>query len=682
VRSPAPIPIPDTIPLASPLRRDFSKLRKSLSYRDKLRRSVTEGRLVTVKFRGRSPLPSPKDALNAAGLKLNLKRAMSPLARNSPMVSPLRHGRRKTPEQEGGITPPGGEATSNSLSSKGSRGSSKGPGSKGSGKGLSRVLSMSAVSPPRSPHPFDMANYERDMSGLSLGSGHDSMDGSGRGSNGRRRSASRASTMETIPSKPDSLLSPANRAAANGSNSEGPATSPDQHRVSPSSQSCSDESSARDLGLGPKGTSANGSFASASATPSPGLDDGGGGRGRDGGDGGSGSAEAVAAQTNLPVKPKPVRAAESKPLFQQCYKLHTKLGFGTFSTVYVAEHIATGKEFAAKCIAKRGLTVHEMFIIEKEVSILRMLNHPQVIELVDFYNENDFYIMVMPLVKGGELFERIVKKTFYSEQEARDVVKSLLEIVNYCHQNNIAHRDLKPENILLTSSDDDTSIMLCDFGVAKKFRGGLRDHNMKTGCGSPHYVAPEIVDGKEYGAKCDIWSLGVIVFTLLCGYLPFDSLNDADLFNKISSGKFRFESPYWDKISAEAKDLIRKILVVDQNARPTAAELLRHEWIRGTEEEVAFAGDLTSTLGDLRKHNERRKKFRVAVTAVRVVNTLRKFSLSESFVPKRDSRGNKDKGTDGEDLTSAMDAARDAARESAAAVELPEEPNSAPTRLC
>lgn len=145
------------------------------------------------------------------------------------------------------------------------------------------------------------------------------------------------------------------------------------------------------------------------------------------------------------------------------------------------------------------------------------------------------------------------------------MVKLLLESIKYCHDANIVHRDLKPENLLLTSKDDDASIKLADFGFAKKLE--FDSAGLVTACGTPGYVAPEILEGKPYGSSVDIWSIGVITYILLCGYPPFHDDNHNALFKKIKRGKFQFDAPYWDHVSDDAKDLISMMLIVDPNER-------------------------------------------------------------------------------------------------------------------
>ncbi|ETV79702.1 CAMK/CAMK1 protein kinase, variant 1 [Aphanomyces astaci] len=247
------------------------------------------------------------------------------------------------------------------------------------------------------------------------------------------------------------------------------------------------------------------------------------------------------------------------------YVMGRVIGSGAFSIVRVATQKQTQLKVAAKCIKKAMLDVHEVQAFIMEASVLKEMNHPNVIKLHAVYSEPDMFILITEFVEGGELFDRIVDKTFYTEREARDVVKGLLHVTAYCHAANIVHRDLKPENILLVHRDDDASFKLADFGFAQRI--DLSKSHLVTQCGTPGYVAPEVLRGKAYGNGVDIWSIGVITYILLCGYPPFHNDNRNALFQQVKSGTFEFHSPYWDHISDAAKDFIRLMLTVDPNIR-------------------------------------------------------------------------------------------------------------------
>jgi len=227
-------------------------------------------------------------------------------------------------------------------------------------------------------------------------------------------------------------------------------------------------------------------------------------------------------------------------------------------------------------------------------------------------------------MKGGELFDRIVSKSFYNEKEARDVCKILFEAIGFCHEKSVAHRDLKPENLLLLSEDNDSEIKIADFGFAKKV---LTPNSLTTQCGTPGYVAPEILEGVAYDQKSDMWSLGVIIYILLGGYPPFIEQNQRELFRKIRKGQYEFHEDYWGSVSADAKDLISKLLTVDPAKRLSASGALKHKWMVADGEKLA-AQDLGVNLAEFKKYNARRK-FKGAVKAVMMANKL--TSLGANF---------------------------------------------------
>ncbi|CAI5702446.1 unnamed protein product [Peronospora effusa] len=330
-------------------------------------------------------------------------------------------------------------------------------------------------------------------------------------------------------------------------------------------------------------------------------------------------------ENNVTTHGTSVPAAVNSNSFEEQYTLGKVIGSGTFSVVRVAVHNPSSQRYAIKCIKRDGLVAEDIEALTTEIAILKQMNHPNIMILHDFFVEDKFYYLVTEFMEGGELFDRIVEKSYYNEREARDLVKLLLEAIKYCHDANIVHRDLKPENLLLTSKDDDASIKLADFGFAKKVE--FDTVGLVTACGTPGYVAPEILEGKPYGKTVDIWSIGVITYILLCGYPPFHDDNHNALFKKIKKGTFQFDSPYWDHVSDDAKDLISQMLVVDPEKRATVDQLLAHRWVTGTE--IATV-QLTSALEELRRFNARRK-FKAAVSTVSTtVGFSKKFSKSSS----------------------------------------------------
>ena len=209
------------------------------------------------------------------------------------------------------------------------------------------------------------------------------------------------------------------------------------------------------------------------------------------------------------------------------------------------------------------------------------------------------------------MFDRVVSKSFYNEKEARDVCKILFEAIGFCHSKSVAHRNLKPENLLLQSEDDDSAIKIADFGFAKKV---LTPNSLSTQCGTPGYVAPEILEGVSYDTKSDLWSLGVIVYILLGGYPPFVEQNQRELFRKIRKGQYEFHEEYWGEVSKDAKDFISSLLTVNPAKRISAKEALDHKWMVAEDKKLA-AQDLGKNLSEFKKYNAKRK-FKSAVNAV------------------------------------------------------------------
>lgn len=315
----------------------------------------------------------------------------------------------------------------------------------------------------------------------------------------------------------------------------------------------------------------------------------------------------------------------SKGTFDDCYALGRELGEGAFSVVREGIHLKTDRAYAVKIITKSKLSDEDESALEDEISILKDLRHPHIIRLYEVYEDSSLHYLVTEMMDGGELFDRIVSKTYYNEREARDVVRVLLEAVNYCHFRNVAHRDLKPENLLLVSGTDDSDVKIADFGFAKRV---VSDECLTTRCGTPGYVAPEILRGVPYGTQADMWSLGVIAYVLLGGYPPFNEEDPARLFKAIRRGEYEFHEEYWGHVSQEAKGLISKLLIVDPRERLTAERALRDPWIGLSGEELE-GKDLGTNLEMFRAFNAKRK-FKAAVKVVMAFNKMN--SLGENFL--------------------------------------------------
>ncbi|KAM4706885.1 serine/threonine-protein kinase DCLK2 isoform 4-T5 [Discoglossus pictus] len=287
------------------------------------------------------------------------------------------------------------------------------------------------------------------------------------------------------------------------------------------------------------------------------------------------------------------------------YKIGKVIGDGNFAVVKECVERTTGKEFALKIIDKAKCCGKE-HLIENEVSILRQVKHPNIIMLIEEMDTSTELYLVMELVKGGDLFDAITSSTKYTERDASAMVYNLASAMKYLHSLNIVHRDIKPENLLVCEYPDKTkSLKLGDFGLATIIDGPLY-----TVCGTPTYVAPEIIAETGYGLKVDIWAAGVITYILLCGFPPFRSENNLqeDLFDQILIGKLEFPSPYWDNITELAKELIGCMLQVNVEERYTADQILTHPWVsddasQGNNMQVEVTGKLKQHFNSLPKEN-------------------------------------------------------------------------------
>lgn len=259
------------------------------------------------------------------------------------------------------------------------------------------------------------------------------------------------------------------------------------------------------------------------------------------------------------------------------FEIMELLGEGHFAQVRKAKNKKTQELVAIKFIDKKQIISdeHQLTSLFSEINIMKNLNHPNIVRLYDVYETDKYLCLIMELVTGGELFDRIIDRGAYSEQDASLLMLSLFRAVHYLHSKGIAHRDIKPENILYESPAASASVKLSDFGLSKVLD---TKQMMQTCCGTPGYVAPEVLTYTGYGFEVDMWSLGVLLYIILCGFPPFYNENDSVLFAQIQAGQYEFISPYWDDISPEAKDLVSKLLVVDPKKRLTAEQALKHPW--------------------------------------------------------------------------------------------------------
>ncbi|XP_075901673.1 calcium/calmodulin-dependent protein kinase type IV [Nelusetta ayraudi] len=291
---------------------------------------------------------------------------------------------------------------------------------------------------------------------------------------------------------------------------------------------------------------------------------------------------------------------------EEFYTLSSELGRGATSIVYRCEEKQSQKPFALKVLKK---TIDKK-IVRTEIGVLLRLSHPNIIQLKEIFETDTDIALVLELVTGGELFDRIVERGYYSERDAAHVIKQILEAVAYLHENGVVHRDLKPENLLYADLSLDAPLKIADFGLSKIIDDQV---TMKTVCGTPGYCAPEILRGNAYGPEVDMWSVGVILYILLCGFEPFfDPRGDQYMYSRILNCDYEFVSPWWDDVSLNAKDLVSRLVVLDPQKRLSVQEALQHPWVLG---KAARFSHMDTTQRKLQEFNARRK-LKAAMKAV------------------------------------------------------------------
>ncbi|OAA54733.1 calcium/calmodulin-dependent kinase [Niveomyces insectorum RCEF 264] len=258
------------------------------------------------------------------------------------------------------------------------------------------------------------------------------------------------------------------------------------------------------------------------------------------------------------------------------YNFGRMLGAGTYGIVREADG-PTGK-VAIKVILKKNVKGNEQMVYD-ELDLLRNLKHPHIVRFVDWFESRDKYYIVTQLATGGELFDRICEQGKFTEKDASQTIKQVLTAVDYLHNNNIVHRDLKPENLLYLTKEPDSDLVLADFGIAKMLDN--KDGVLTTMAGSFGYAAPEVMLKRGHGKPVDMWSMGVITYTLLCGYSPFRSENLQDLIEECTSARVVFHERYWKDVSEDAKTFIMGLLQPNPDDRWTSGEALKHKWLSG-----------------------------------------------------------------------------------------------------
>ncbi|KAI9595472.1 kinase-like domain-containing protein [Syncephalis fuscata] len=315
------------------------------------------------------------------------------------------------------------------------------------------------------------------------------------------------------------------------------------------------------------------------------------------------------------------------------YKTGRILGQGTYATVKEAVHIETGERYAVKVLNKKLMAGREQ-LIRNEITVLKRisLGHPNVLSLRDYFETQNNLYLVMDLASGGELLDRICQKGSYYETDAARLIYTITDVVSYLHRNDIVHRDLKPENLLFRTQDEDSDLLVADFGLSRIVERE-KFHLLTTTCGTPGYMAPEIFLKKGYGAEVDMWAIGVITYFLLCGYTPFDRETNAEEIQAIIQAEYAFEpKEYWVDISEDAKNFIKSTLMTDPHQRLTANDALNHPWLQAAKEcaetvkkgeaaPITPSGD-SNLLPSLKKNFNARRTLRKAIDMVRLVNKL------------------------------------------------------------
>lgn len=321
---------------------------------------------------------------------------------------------------------------------------------------------------------------------------------------------------------------------------------------------------------------------------------------------------------------------------EQTYEFQDVLGKGNFSTVYRGAHRVTGDPVALKVLLAEGYRNDDRKkqLIRNEVAIMadvKRINHDHLMKFHHIYEDTAKIVMVLEYLGGGELFDRIVSRGHYSEKDASKAIRVLMEALHVMHQNGLLHRDIKPENIVYATTNNDSPLKLSDFGLSAKLPPNctmIRDRNL---CGTPTYIAPEVIRGHIYSPAADIWSAGVILYILLAGVQPFYGRTHNEIFEKIKQGKWHFISKF-ESISAEAKDLVRKMLTHDLRQRITYEEFMQHPWIQKWDENSDV--HLKETVEELDRFNGKRR-FRAVAMATIATNRLKKGLLSMAVNAKQ-----------------------------------------------
>lgn len=357
--------------------------------------------------------------------------------------------------------------------------------------------------------------------------------------------------------------------------------------------------------------------------------------------------------------------SQTGPTFDASYTVGKKLQGGSYGTVYLGKHNLSERECAIKVVDRTKLSRHDDEAQLQEVEILRSLNPTNfkniilgkddnneqedngIINITDFYSSPETYHIIMELARGGDVFDRLAKRKQYTERHARDLARRMLQSIQFLHERGIAHRDIKPENLLLMDERSDTKLKLADFGFARRFDVNNPEKSMKTKCGTPAFVPPELVLGRRYGPKSDVWSAGCTLFMLLSGRAPFNSKKGGKnaMFHAIRAGDFVFYDDYWGETSMEAKKLVLSMLRVDPAARASPQEVLDSEWMQ-SKDDFLERRTLNKSLAEITSFNARRRLKGAIGAVMYAVGT--KFWDIDTAAIWRDDEYNSDEAVKGD----------------------------------
>ncbi|ORZ38739.1 CAMK/CAMK1 protein kinase [Catenaria anguillulae PL171] len=322
----------------------------------------------------------------------------------------------------------------------------------------------------------------------------------------------------------------------------------------------------------------------------------------------------------------------SIPLLSE-YKVGKVLGEGTYAKVKEAFHIHTGEPFACKIFNKKLMAGREHMVLN-EINILKTVSqgHPNLIGLVDYFESANNLYVIMEIAKGGELFYRICNKGHYYEHDAAQIVRTICDAVAYLHDKGIVHRDLKPENLLFRTEDEDSDLLIADFGLARCLESDSYPL-LTTMCGTPGFMSPELLERRGYSKPVDMWAIGVITYFLLSGYTPFDRNTTVEEIQAIINADYAFEpAEYWTHVSETAKNFVRGCLKLRPEERLTAREALAHPWLanvplKGSQQNLVAANSANNLLPNIRENSRSATdKLRKAVRTMQAASHFAKLS--------------------------------------------------------